>query len=192
MLAKPSVSEDTEALTARIAVLEKEVAELKSAPQVYEKKPEKPAPTKRITQEVPREDKTAETEEKLSVKKTEEPEITAAESVKTAEEKPADDEWKELQSLDRIASFIKDMPLQMLMKLYVRAVYRGNDVVLIVSDQHDADTLNKNIGKIREAFEADHKSGRNITVERGNGTEKYIDPMTAYKNVESNPMFSFE
>ncbi|MBQ3100062.1 MAG: hypothetical protein IJC50_03640 [Clostridia bacterium] len=104
----------------------------------------------------------------------------------------SDEPWRELATLDEIASKIRDLPTQMLLKLYAKAVYRNNDVVIITAKQTDVDTLKKNIEAIRAAFEADHKYGRKITVERGDDTVKYVGSTYAYDNIETNPMFRME
>ncbi len=184
MLATPSLSENTDALFARVANLEKKIEDIKNMPVTViteekpaAKKPKKAEKPAEVTEEPPK-----------AVSETET--VPAAEKMPKAQSK--EDEWRELQSLDQIASHIKEKTVQLLIKHYVKAVYRGSEVVLIVEKQDDAEELKKNIDKIREAFEADHKPNREIRIERGSDTVKYVGEMYAYNNVETNPMFDFQ
>ena len=180
LLATPSLSENTDALFARVANLEKKIEDLKymPAPAAAE---EKPADKKAKKEEKPEEPK-AKSEKETEAPVSDNPQKAA----------PQEEEWRELQSLDQIASHIKNMSVQMLIRHYTKAVYKGNEVVLIAEKQEDAEELKKNIDKIREAFEADHKPNREIRIERGSDTVKYVGEMYAYNNVETNPMFDFQ
>ena len=210
LLARPNLSENTDALTARIEALEKRLAAIyanpasvataRLAPQMPTNPTPTPAPVKQKTEEPKAaveqkaERPTVNEEPKAEIKKEEPKQAVDFEEPK--QEAPqadnSDEPWRELVTLDEIASKIRDLPTQMLLKLYAKAVYRNNDVVIITAKQTDVDTLKKNIEAIRAAFEADHKYGRKITVERGDDTVKYVGSTYAYDNIETNPMFRME
>ncbi len=202
LLSKPALSQETDALFARVAAVEKKIESLAAAPvqtirseepkqAVMSEKPEKPVNKE---QEAPKtvEKKTEKKEEQIIVPeiREEKPEISSPRENK--EEAVVDDEWRELQTLDQISVHIKDMTLQLLIKNYAKAVYRGKEVVIIVEDERDVKDLKKNIDKIRDAFAADHKPDRQIRIEQGADTVKYVGEMYAYNNIESNPMFNFQ
>ncbi len=193
MLAAPRLSDDTDALFARISALEKKVENLKyippeTPPEKTENKPSAKQKTEKVEQErkiePPKEEK-AKREPAPVQQKNEE---TAQRSEKANDES----EWRELQTLDTIAEHIPDMTTRYLLKEYAKAVYRGNEVVIITEKPEDVEDLKKNIDKIRAAFVADHKEGRDIRIERGKDTVKYVGEMYAYNNVETNPMFNFQ
>ncbi len=221
MLAKPSLSEDAAALTARIEVLENKVESLANGSMrnvVPSPKPEYPkedaAVSRVLKQESPIEDTSVKTKTKGTAQTTESSDgyhkeetpvsrVSKQESpiedtsVKTKTEDTAQttensDAWREYQTLDEIALRIKDMSTQMLLRYYSKAVYRNKEIVIITAKQTDVDALKKNIEQIRAAFEADHKTGRIITVERGDDTAKYVGSTYAYDNIETNPMFKIE
>ena len=216
LLARPNLSENSDALTARIEALEKRLAAIYANPaSVATARPapqmptnptpapaSAPAPTPvmqkaeepKAAVEQKAERPTVNEEPKAEIKKEEPKQAVDFEEPK--QEAPqadsSDEPWRELATLDEIASKIRDLPTQMLLKLYAKAVYRNNDVVIITAKQTDVDTLKKNIEAIRAAFEADHKYGRKITVERGDDTVKYVGSTYAYDNIETNPMFRME
>ena len=209
LLARPNLSEDTAALTARIASLENKLATIlakgilmqQTAPvqqktgEIPSQQPT-PAPVKVEQKAVPPEPAAVKAEPvkeepKADVKAEKAPEPPP----KPKEEPPVvdtDEPWREFQTLDEIAARVKDMSTQMLLKFYSKAVYRGNEIVIITAKQADVDSLKKSIEQIRAAFEADHKFGRKITIERGDDTVKYVGSTYAYDNIETNPMFRME
>ena len=193
MLASPRLSEDTEALFARISVLEKKVENLKfipseAAPEKTEKKPSAKAKSEKAEEqkkpEQQKEEKDSDVAENVPQKNDD--------ALPKPENSNGESEWRELQTLDSIAEHIQDMTTRYLLKEYAKAVYRGSEVVIITEKPGDVEELKKNIDKIRAAFVADHKEGRDIRIECGKDTVKYVGEMYAYNNVETNPMFNFQ
>ncbi len=217
LLARPNLSEDTAALTARIESLENKLATILARGVPVQQAVVQQAPVQQKAAEIPSQKPTpapvkveqkavqpepavvkaepVKEEPKAEVKQEPVPEPKKEEPV--AEQKKAsapavidtDEPWREFVTLNEIAARVKDMATQMLLKFYSKAVYRGNEIVIITAKQTDVDSLKKNIEQIRAAFEADHKLGRVITIERGDDTVKYVGSTYAYDNIETNPMF---
>ncbi len=216
MLAKPSLSEETESLTARIEALEAKLANIAAGtftapapkkipvpgPVAEEKKEHVPSPAEPVKQEIPEPVPEPEEEEDLDSEPEPVPipgplpeQDTKTENIPDPSKflpENGTDEWQEFLTLGQVADNIKDMSTKMLLKLYAKAVYRNDEIIIMTGKQSDVDELKKSIDQIRAAFETDHKNGRKIKIERGDDTSKYTGSTYAYDNLENNPMFTIE
>jgi len=193
--ARPSMSQSSDSLIARIEVLERAIkngiaVKPAEAKPITEEKKEIPVPENKPTEKPV--EKTTEPEKKPdeteAPKEEIKPEIPKNEPKATGvvESTPSDDQWKELESLGEIAKKTGDLMTRFTLES-CRAVYRGNDIIILTKLPDDVTTLKANLDKVIKAFEEDRKVGRNITV-TSEPITKYIKEQTI-TSIDNNPMF---
>ena len=199
-ISRPELENTTEALTARVSLLEKQLAELKTTGINVVQSKNKRTISKKDAQKKTEveEDITAETEasipeqkqntKPIAEKHTEEP----LNEVTTANE-PGDDKFHEYLLWDDICSIIKPKAIRAAMELrdYAIPLVRNNEIIIICNDDGTKRLADKNIELIKSAFISHKKEVSSIKTVVGT-RQDYIDETHIYDNLENNEFLKFE